>query len=329
MPQISIVIPIYNVELYLQECLDSICKQSFRDIEIILVDDGSIDGSVEISKLYAEKDSRIQVICQQNAGPSAARNKGIRKASGEWVVFVDSDDFFCEKTFLSKLNSTIRNNKADMIIYGATRKNGDHSQIIYEGLAAINNLPVDKQIKWLISHEKFAASPWMRAIKKNFLLKKNCFFDETFRTGEDIEWMLKIITQQPLIVGMNSHAYCHQVRPDSLCTQARKSKFWKNRYRGIMNGIEYINEHRVSKEYKNAVLGYIAYLYYVLIAEIAEEPDKRQKKEGVKDCKELLWLRSYATGKKAKLSRVIVDFFGLVLGGNILNWRVKQRRKIG
>lgn len=92
---ISIIIPVYNVEKYLTECLDSILSQTYTDFEVILVDDGSPDNSGTICDEYAQKDMRIRVIHQKNAGVSAARNNGIEQARGEWITFIDSDDWVC------------------------------------------------------------------------------------------------------------------------------------------------------------------------------------------------------------------------------------------
>ena len=92
---ISIIIPVYNVEKYLTECLDSILSQTYTDCEVILVDVGSPDNSGTISDEYAHKDMRIRVIHQKNAGVSAARNNGIEQSRGEWITFIDSDDWIC------------------------------------------------------------------------------------------------------------------------------------------------------------------------------------------------------------------------------------------
>ena len=96
-PFFSIIIPIFNTELYLRRCLDSIVNQSFRDIEVILVNDGSKDNSINICLEYIEKDKRISLILKQNEGLSEARNDGIKKAKGDYILFVDSDDFIDEK----------------------------------------------------------------------------------------------------------------------------------------------------------------------------------------------------------------------------------------
>ena len=112
MPFFSIIIPIYNVEEYLPACLDSVIYQSFKEIEIILINDGSTDKSTEIAREYAKKDSRILLIEQENQGLSIARNIGLKRASGDYIIFVDSDDFIsinmCEKVYeILKTNKNI------------------------------------------------------------------------------------------------------------------------------------------------------------------------------------------------------------------------------
>ena len=95
-PILSIIIPVFNSEEHLQQCIDSVINQSFRDYELIIIDDGSQDDSGLICNKYAEKDCRIKVIHQKNQGVSSARNVGIESASGEWITFVDSDDYLAE-----------------------------------------------------------------------------------------------------------------------------------------------------------------------------------------------------------------------------------------
>lgn len=92
-PLVSIVIPVYNVELYLRECLDSVISQTYHNLEIICVNDGSPDNSLSILEEYAAKDSRIRIISQENAGISVARNTGMDVATGEYIYFLDSDDY--------------------------------------------------------------------------------------------------------------------------------------------------------------------------------------------------------------------------------------------
>ena len=117
MPQVSVIIPIYNSEKYLHECLDSVINQTYKDIEIILVDDGSTDKSSSICDEYAKKDERIKVFHTSNNGPSHARNIGIDNATGEYIVFQDSDDYI----ELNMIEDTVKEalkSDSDLVISG-------------------------------------------------------------------------------------------------------------------------------------------------------------------------------------------------------------------
>ena len=116
MPEVSVVVPIYNVAAYLPKCIDSVLAQTFRDYELILVNDGSTDDSPAIAEAYAQKDSRIRVVHKQNGGLSDARNEGMKYASGTYISFVDSDDFI-EPVMLEKCVQALHDTGADMVIF--------------------------------------------------------------------------------------------------------------------------------------------------------------------------------------------------------------------
>ena len=122
MPKVSVIVPVYNVEKYLRKCLDSVVNQTLEDIEIICIDDGSTDGSGAILDEYAQKDKRIKVIHQENQGLGAARNVGIDLAKGEYIGFVDSDDFI-ELSCLEKVYSKIEETSSDLCLFGIYRYN--------------------------------------------------------------------------------------------------------------------------------------------------------------------------------------------------------------
>ncbi|MBR1967477.1 MAG: glycosyltransferase family 2 protein [Lentisphaeria bacterium] len=115
---ISIIVPVYNVEPYLPRCLDSIINQTYKNIEIIIVDDGSTDNSGKICDAYTAKDPRIKVIHQENQGLSAARNTGLKLVSNEWITFVDSDDFISQDCISKIINILHNHNDIDMIMWG-------------------------------------------------------------------------------------------------------------------------------------------------------------------------------------------------------------------
>ncbi|MCZ0717175.1 glycosyltransferase [Aerococcus kribbianus] len=131
--KLSVIVPIYNAENFLVRCIDSIISQSFQNLEIILINDGSSDGSGEICEKYAEADSRIKYIAQDNAGVSAARNEGLKIASGDYLTFVDSDDFIGENMYL-KMLTVAKEHECDIVECGYLRNNisgefaGNHLQ---------------------------------------------------------------------------------------------------------------------------------------------------------------------------------------------------------
>ena len=114
----SIIIPVYNVEKYLNECVDSVLNQTYKYMEIILVDDGSTDSSPQICDSYAEKDNRIRAIHKENGGLSSARNAGIKNMTGDYVLFLDSDDFWDNNKALEHLSYIISEQKPDVVCYG-------------------------------------------------------------------------------------------------------------------------------------------------------------------------------------------------------------------
>ena len=136
-PLISIVVPVYKVEKFLEKCIDSIINQTYKNLEIILVDDGSPDNCGKICDEYAKKDKRIKVIHQQNGGLSAARNTGITKATGKYISFIDSDDYI-EKDYIELLYTTIKQSKADIAI-------GSHT-VIYDTGTKLQKATGEKSI---------------------------------------------------------------------------------------------------------------------------------------------------------------------------------------
>lgn len=116
MAQVSIIVPVYNVEKYIKMAIDSLIKQTYQDIEIIIVDDGSNDNSLDIIKAY--NDSRIRIYHQSNNGVASARNLGLAKVNSEYVMFLDGDDYY-EETCVEKALAAINKDKVDLVIFGA------------------------------------------------------------------------------------------------------------------------------------------------------------------------------------------------------------------
>ena len=186
-PKISVIIPVYNVEQYLRECLDSVVNQTFRDLEIICVNDGSTDGSPAILEEYSSKDNRIVVINQENSGQSVARNNGLKIATGEYVVFLDSDDYMelnlCE---LAYQKAQLSGADITMYFFDTFGEN-------YMNVSAIDTIPEDEIV---IRDRKIDAVNdnnnviWNMLYKRSFLQTNNIFFLENV-IFEDVHFSVK------------------------------------------------------------------------------------------------------------------------------------------
>lgn len=193
--KISIVIPTYNVEKYIQECINSLLKQTFRDFEIICIDDGSTDKTLELLQKYQLQDNRIKIIKQEHAGAAPARNTGITLAQGEYIQFLDSDDYF-EPTMLEDLyNHAIKFN-TDITICSA-RKVDEQGHIIesQNPLNPINidRIPLNTIFNWKDFPDEiftiFDVAPWNKLFKKNLIIDNNLEF-QNLTSSNDLSFGL-------------------------------------------------------------------------------------------------------------------------------------------
>ena len=214
---ISVIVPVYNVEKYLPQCIDSIINQTYKNIEIILVNDGSTDNSLSICNKYKEKDRRIKIINKKNGGLSSARNAGIEKINGPYLCFIDSDDFI-DNNMILKLYNLIRNNNSDIAVcnrfqyYDYKKKN---SLIPYSNCKYFNTNNYEKidAMKQLISLKNFDMSACGKLFKS--LLFKDISFPVN-KLSEDYFIMYKIFEKCNLVTFTNEPLYYYRQRKGSI-----------------------------------------------------------------------------------------------------------------
>jgi len=217
MPKISIIIPVYNVETYLAKCIDSILAQTFTDFECILINDGSTDNSGKLCDQYAKKDNRIIVIHQENSGPSSARNAGLDTAKGEWIGFVDSDDW-CDIDMFSKLYENSIKNNADISSCGWKRINQNSietciqdKEYIYNSYEAINAM---------FSNKYFTGYIWNKLIKAQYFSKYNIRFDINIIPFEETLVLYKILKHIEKAVYLPIPYYNYVINPNSITNKS-------------------------------------------------------------------------------------------------------------
>lgn len=220
MPIVTVVVPVYNVEEYLEHCLDSICSQSLRDIEIICVNDGSEDGSLDILKKYAANDNRIRIISKANGGLSSARNIGIEAAEGEYIMFVDSDDaielFACETVL-----DAFELGACDVVTFGAKCFPEDNctpwlSSCLSPRDAFYGSFSMD-----ILFKENSHPYVWRSAFSREFFRHANLRFREDVMFGEDQIFYFMAYPRARGVRFISSKLYKYRVaRRDSLMTSS-------------------------------------------------------------------------------------------------------------
>ena len=179
MPKISVIVPVYNTEKYLRRCVDSVLAQTFTDFELLLINDGSIDSSGAICDEYAQKDSRVRVFHKENGGVSHTRNLGLDNAQGEWITFVDSDDYLNVEAFENMLS----NNGEDLVVCSYQEFGiGNRKNILDDN--CYNRTSIIPKLVELIYDVAFM-TPWGKLFKKDLINKNNLRFAEDICSGED------------------------------------------------------------------------------------------------------------------------------------------------
>lgn len=228
MPKISVIIPCFNAEGFLKECLESLLNQSFKDIEVIAINDGSSDDTLDILNKFASIDSRITIIDQQNSGASAARNAGIKASNGEFIMFLDSDDFLSSNEILHKLYNIALNLDADLVFGDFNYyKNGE---IRYQKNYICDEGIVDKE-QFLFDY--FTLNPskstfptvCAKIIKTEILKNNNLEFLKDVFIAEDANLNAKIIWLANKIAKLNDPIYNYRIGDNNSSKKFRFKHF--------------------------------------------------------------------------------------------------------
>lgn len=214
MDKVSIIIPIYNAEKYLKECVESVINQDYHNLEIIMIDDGSTDGSKNACKHYAEIDSRIQLIEKANSGVSDTRNIGLKKATGDYIAFVDSDDTISE-FFISEMIESLKKNSADIAFCEVRVSEGNQLLNIYNTDCVISNLEAMVDLFTIPAYGTMICN---KVFKREVVLDENneiFDFDKSIKCGEDELWIIKALINSQKVCCLKKKLYNWRIRNDS------------------------------------------------------------------------------------------------------------------
>ena len=268
---ISIIIPIYNVEAYLSACVDKVLNQTYQNLEIILVDDGSPDNCPQMCDKYALEDSRIKVIHKENGGLSDARNAGIDAATGDYIVFIDSDDYWYGNNVLEELINVAIETDADVINFGNSVFYEDNKQIL-KWLPDVKYENSIQNIDEVTRSHAYISSACMKFMKA-YLVKNNPRFEKGV-LSEDIVWSANILAQANKFVSVKKPYYCYRQRSNSI-SKTLNSKSCIDLAHAINTCVEIANKANQYK--KAAILRYSSYQLgtFVIVQAIAQNcPDE-------------------------------------------------------
>lgn len=232
MLKFSVIVPVYNVEKYLHKCVDSILSQTFKNFECILVDDGSPDNCPRICDDYAKKDSRIKVIHKENGGLSSARNAGLDVAQGEYICFVDSDDYIAEN-LLKKVGSKFEETQSDMIVFNYNCV-GENAEFFWYTRFEVDEYEINSNkerfdfILEKVLRSKINWESWNRVYKKKIIDKNQIRFVDNRRIfAEDLYFTMCYLLHAKKISVIEDKLYNYMSRPDSIMGQNKKIKVQK------------------------------------------------------------------------------------------------------
>ncbi|MDR1963459.1 MAG: glycosyltransferase [Planctomycetaceae bacterium] len=316
-PQISIIIPVYNVEPYLRECLDSVVNQTMREIQIICVNDGSTDGSFAILEAYAACDSRIEIINKPNGGLSAARNVAYPYVKGEYTLFVDSDDWIhrqlCEKVWKKAHESC-----AELVLFSHVRVG---TQPISNGFSEI--IPDDKvscDEKKTILHYPMA---WAKLWKTDFLLNKQIFFPEGLYFEDNLTHWQAVLQAEKISI-LPEELYYYRQRENSITQSCGREYF--DLFEILQRIEQFLKENGYYDQFKEyfiiMVIGYLQHHYLWIKDEL--KPEFSEKLKNSLGDAEMDYLRN-----DCHIDPSIIYFYYQITGNRYLflryvKWRIRS-----
>ena len=317
--KVSYIIPVYKAEKYLAKCVESLTSQTFKDLEIILVDDGSPDGSPALCDQLAAMDNRIRVIHKSNGGAASARNEGIRAAQGEYIIFCDADDFWRTDSYLEELvHKACAHPECDFVNFNCSYyydSNGRYRDFVAYSDELLSPMDKNTVVISLVKSGTFPMSPCTKIIKREFLMKNAIWFPEG-TISEDIPWFIKMVDCSHNTLFYNDYQYAY--RQEVATSVTHSTGGIKDLLVIVENGVKEIDSLTFNENAKESLLSFYAYELCILLTSYPEA-----NKEIKNRIRNLLWLLDYQQNPKVAQVNRLKNKIGLSLSIRALrlyNW---------
>lgn len=315
---ISVIIPVYNVEKYLVKCVESVLHQTYTNIEIILVNDGSSDKSPEICDYFAAKDNRVKVIHKPNGGPSESRNTGLNLASGDYITFMDADDFWSDMGCLSKLVDEVKKTpECDFVGFNCSYYYEDVNKVVpwvkYDD-EILKTTTSDVCIEKLVASGTFPMSQCMKIIRRERLQGNIEFIKGIY--CEDIPWFIELLKKSDKCRFVNLYMYMYRKNVATSRSSSYSYKQFSDLLMLLREGVE-LNKKECIGQTQAAIFSFWAYELCILRA-MTGFMNQEQRKEELNKLYEYNWLLNYQLHPKVKKVAMAQKYLGKRLTNYIL-----------
>lgn len=312
----SVIIPAYNAEAYLSEAIDSVLTQENASFELIIVNDGSTDGTADICKKYAELDSRVVVVCKNNEGVSAARNDGVKKSDGKYVIFLDADDKIAANC-LSCLQAKLENLDYEPDIIFASYERFDeytfekqvHTHHFSSDLSDIKGLDIWEE---LYGYDPIFFAPIMAQVyRKSFLIDNSIFFDTQLAISEDHDWRYASLLKSERYFYVPFLTYHYRTsNMSSVMHQKMTLKKYKNTFDFLCKWYDISLGNHLPESVKRIIEKIISRDYANNAIVIHNITDKKEKQQAIELFKSCAYILNSANGFKYKATTLFYKLFG-------------------
>lgn len=323
----SIIVPVYNAEEFIDRCVQSIIRQTYKEYEIILIDDGSVDQSPEIcDKLEETYPQKIKTVHCKNGGTSRARNLGIQHATGDYIGFVDNDDFWYTDNGLKAIDDRLCKTQADAIVYKAVIYN-DNEDKIYLGKNKTKSKEIEGKnffdaTRNLIKKGIITSAVWTKFVKRSIVVENQIFFPENMR-NEDTDWTAKLFRHISSIDFYDKDFYVYRKGNEySQTSKPIKREHVDDLKKIILDNIEFTGLAACEETRKKVIFNFLSYPYVVWLSQISFFS---HIEKDISEMKEFLYILKCSSRPYVKLVYLACRIIGIKQTMKILNLMIVKK----
>lgn len=330
MPFLSVIIPVYKVEEYLRQCVDSVLNQKLEDYELILVDDGSPDACPQICDEYAEQYQQVRAIHKPNGGLSSARNAGLRAASGQYVMFMDSDDWWNPDVSVENMMHEVKTKPyVDFFLFaGLDYIEGEGYFDRTDSVRKLTKPVVNARSYYevMLGNGNLQVSACTKFLKRSFLLNHHLYFEDGL-LGEDNEWMIRLLRCASSVEIIAQPLYICRIGRANSITNTIKKKNVSDLLQIVQDSIEYYQRPDADRSLMEYEFCFCAYLWFCALG-LSQNLDREERISLKKQFKKTAFVCTYSNSRKTRMAYSVYRLFGYDTAAFVLGSYIRLKGKV-